>query len=220
MGELNLRDCLIYLDDIMIFSSTLEQHLDRLHAVFSNLEQHNLKLNPAKYAFFRKQVVYLGHVVSEEGIHTDPAKTESVRNWPIPKTTKDVRKFLGFTGYNRRFIEGYAATTRPLNDLLVGHSTYPVARKKSAVKAPPFTWGEDQQKSFETIVSRLINPPVLGYADYNLPFTLHTDASVSGLGAVLYQRQSGVDRVIAYASRSLKPSEKNYPAHKLEFLAL
>ena len=105
MGELNLRDCLIFLDDIIIFSSTFEQHL-HLHAVFSNLEQHNLKLNPAKCAFFRKQVVYLGHVVSEEGIHTDPAKTESVRNWPIPKTTKDVRKFLGFTGYYRRFIEG------------------------------------------------------------------------------------------------------------------
>ena len=220
MGELNPRDCLIYLDDIIIFSSTFEQHLERLHAVFSNLEQHNLKLNPAKCAFFKKQVVYLGHVVSEEGIHTDPAKTESVRNWPIPKTTKDVRKFLGFTGYYRRFIEGYAAIARPLNDLLVGHSTNPVARKKSAVKATPFTWGEDQQKSFETIVSRLINPPVLGYADYSLPFTLHTDASGSGLGAVLYQRQSGVDRVIAYASRSLKPSEKNYPAHKLEFLAL
>ena len=102
----------------------------------------------------------------------------------------------------------------------MGHSTNPVARKKSAVKATPFTWGEDQQKSFETIVSRLINPIVLGYADYSLPFTLHTDASGSGLGAVLYQRQSGFDRVIAYASRSLKPSEKNYPAHKLEFLAL
>ena len=220
MGDLNLRECLIYLDDIIIFSSTFEEHLERLNAVFKNLEVHNLKLKPSKCEFFKSRVVYLGHVVSEDGIHTDPAKTEAVRNWPIPRCTKDVRKFLGFTGYYRRFIEGYAAIARPLNDLLIGHSTNPGAKKKSSVTATPFEWGTEQQKSFETIVRRLTNPPVLGYADYRLPFSLHTDASGSGLGAALYQRQNGVNRVIAYASRSLKPAEKNYPAHKLEFLAL
>ena len=83
-----------------------------------------------------------------------------------------------------------------------------------------FEWGPEQQNSFDTIIDKLTNPPVLAYANYSIPFKVHTDASTSGLGAVLYQTQEGVDRVIAYASRSLKPSERNYPAHKLEFLAL
>ena len=220
MGDLNLRDCLIYLDDIIVFSSTFEEHLERLQAVFMNLEKHNLKLKPTKCEFFKKSVTYLGHVVSAEGIHVDPAKTEAVRNWPIPKSTKDVRKFLGFTGYYRRFVKGYAAIARPLNDLLIGHPTNSKVKLQASTKPTPFTWGKDQQQSFESIIAKLISPPVLGYADYRLPFSLHTDASGTGLGAALYQQQDGANRVIAYASRSLKPAEKNYPAHKLEFLAL
>ena len=220
MGAHTLRDCLIYLDDIIIFSSTFEEHLDPLNAVFKSLEVHNLKLNSAKCEFFKEQVLYLGHVVSADGIQTDPLKIEAVINWPIPKSTKDVRKFLGFSGYFRRFVEGYASIVRPLNDLLVGHPTNPCGKRKKSDKATPFRWDDEQQKSFDTIKERLTNPPVLGYANYQLPFTLHTDASGNGLGAALYQRKNGADRVIAFASRSLKTSEKNYPAHKLEFLAL
>ena len=221
MGELNLRDCLIYLDDIIIFSSTFEEHLKRLQAAFKNLERHNLKLKPSKCEFFKECVTYLGHVVSADGIQTDPSKTEAVKNWPVPKNTKDVRKFLGFTGYYRRFVKEYASIVRPLNDLLVGHPTNAHGKKKpSSEKATPFKWTDEQQQSFETIKDQLMNPPVLGYADYRLPFTLHTDASGTSLGAALYQQQNGANRVIAFASRSLKPSEKNYPAHKLEFLAL
>ena len=89
----------------------------------------------------RRQVTYLGHVVSEEGIHTDPSKIEAVKSWPIPKTTKDVLRFFGFTGYYRRFIQGFAAIVRPLNDLLIGHATNPKARKKSTQKGIPFKWG-------------------------------------------------------------------------------
>ena len=107
-----------------------------------------------------------------------------------------------------------------MNDLLIGHPTKPGGKKKSSENATPFRWDDEQQQSFDTIKERLTNPPVLGYADYKLPFTLHTDASGNGLGAALYQRQNRTNRVIAFASRSLKPSEKNYPAHKLEFLAL
>ena len=150
----------------------------------------------------------------------NPTKTEAVINWPVPKCTKDFRKFLGFSGYYRLFVEGYAIIARPLNDLLVGHPTNPEAKNKKSAKPTPFVWGEDQQKSFEIIIDRLTSPPVLGYADYQLPFILHTDASGTGLGAALCQTQEGVNRVIAYASRSHKPTEKNYPAHKLEFLAL
>ena len=215
MGELNLRDCLIYLDDIIIFSDTFEQHLDRLEAVFEKLHTYNLKLKASKCEFFKPEVTYLGHVVSEDGIKTDPEKIKVLKDWPIPKCLKDVRKFLGFAGYYRRFVKGFASVVRPLNDLLVGYST-----KKPTKRKVPFKWEAPQQQAFDTVIEKLSNPPVLAYADYKLPFKIHTDASCSGLGAVLYQCQDGLDRVIAYASRSLKPSERNYPAHKLEFLAL
>ena len=215
MGDINLRDCLIYLDDIIIFSDTLDAHLDRLGAVFQRLHTYNLKLKASKCEFFKKEVIYLGHVVSEEGIKTDPEKIRVLKDWPVPKSVKDVRKFLGFTGYYRRFIKGFSTIVRPLNDLLIGNSTKNPSRKRT-----PFRWEAEQEQAFRTIIEKLSNPPVLAYANYNLPFKVHTDASTSGLGAVLYQQQDGVDKVIAYASRSLKPAERNYPAHKLEFLAL
>ena len=221
MGDMNLRECLIYLDDVIIFSSTFEEHLDCMEAVFSRLQQHNLKLKASKCEFLKSRVTYLGHIVSEFGIETDPDKIQAIKMWPIPKSTKDVRSFLGFTGYYRRFIKDFASIARPLNDLLVGHGTTKKAKKKQQKpKKVPFVWTEKQQEAFETLQEKLTNPPILAYADYRLPFKLHTDASSTGLGAVLYQHQDGHDRVIAYASRSLKPSEKNYPAHKLEFLAL
>ena len=219
MGDLNLQDCLIYLDDIIIISKTFEEHIEKLEAVvFRRLQDHGLKLKPSKCELFRNQVVYLGHVVSSEGIHTDPSKIEAVKSWPVPQCTKDVRKFLGFTGYYRRFIKGYASIARPLNDLLIGHPTGSKAKKKQKTKSgTPFRWDEEQQQSFDTIISSLIEPPVLAYADYSRPFELHTDASSNGLGAVLYQEQDGKKRVVAYASRSLKVAEKYYPAHNLSF---
>ena len=133
--------------------------------MFNSLEVHNLKLNPAKCEFFKEQVLYPGHVVSADGIQTDPPKIEAVINWPIPKSTKDVRKFLGFSGYYRRFVEGYASIIRPLNDLLVGHPTNPGEKRKKFDKATPFRWDDEQQKSFDMIKERLTNPPTLGYAD-------------------------------------------------------
>ena len=223
MGSLNLRDCLIYLDDVIIFSTSFEEHLDRLEAAFTQLKQHNLKLKGSKCEFFRSEVTYLGHVVTREGIRTDPEKTKAIRTWPVPRSVKDVRAFLGFTGYYRRFIRNYATIARPLNDLLVGHGTSGKKENKGKVqkqKMIPFEWKAAQQQAFETLQEKLTQPPVLAYANYNIPFKLHTDASLTGLGAVLYQKQDDIDKVVAYASRSLRPAEKNYPAHKLEFLAL
>ena len=221
MGEMNLKECLVYLDDVIIFSATFEEHQERLQAIFSRLQEHNLKLKASKCEFMKSQVTYLGHIVSQEGIQTDPEKTSAIENWPVPKTVKEVRAFLGFTGYYRRFIRNYARIARALNDLLVGHSTAKKDKaKRTKAKKVQFEWTDIQQKSFEVLKEKLTEPPVLAYADYRLPFKLHTDASTTGLGAVLYQHQDGQDRVVCYASRSLKPSEKNYPAHKLEFLAL
>lgn len=222
MGDMNLRDCLIYLDDIIIFSTDFDQQLERLEAVFQRLHDNNLKLKASKCDFFKREVTYLGHIVSEDGIKTDPEKTKAVATWPEPKTIKEVRRFLGFTGYYRRFVKDFSKIARPLNDLLVGHSTSGKKPKDGKKKSTPtpFKWGDAQQDAFDTLKEALTAPPVLAYADYRLPFKLHTDASGTGLGAVLYQCQEGVDRVVAYASRSLKTSERKYPAHKLEFLAL
>ena len=178
MGEINLRDCLIYLDDIFIFSSTVEEHLERLEAVFSRLAQHNLKLKASKCEFLRSRVTYLGHVVSEDGIETDPEKTEAIKTWSVPTTVKEVRAFLGFTGYYRKFLKDYAKIARPLNDLLIGHCTNNKGKKpKSKLKKSSFIWTEKQQQAFDTLKEKLISPPILAYTDYQLPFKLHTDAS-------------------------------------------
>ena len=158
MGDLNLRDCLIYLDDIMIFSSTFQEHLEHLEAVFSRLAEHNLKLKASKCEFLKSEVTYLGHVVSEEGIQTDPEKLGSIRTWPVPQNVKEVRSFLGFTGYYRRFIKNYASIARQLNDLLVGHCTNKTEKTKSnKVKKAPFDWNDDQQMSFETLKEKLMS---------------------------------------------------------------
>ena len=168
----------------MIFSSTFEEHMERLEAVFSRLHTHNLKLKASKCQFLKSSITYLGHVVSEDGIHTDPEKTEAVRTWPVPKSVKDVRSYIGFTGYYRRFIQDYARIARPLNDLLVGHCTNKTA-KKGKTKKVPFIWTDSQQNAFETLKEKLISATILAYADYSLPFRLHTDASNVGLGAVI-----------------------------------
>ena len=223
MGELHLRECLIFIDDIVIFSKTFEEHVQRIEAVFERLSRHNLKLKASKCEFFKTSVLYLGHIVSSEGISTDPEKTAAIRNWQPPSNIKELRHFLGFAGYYRRFVQNFSSIAQPLNALLEGHCTHKVkqkGKKKKSKKPAAWIWGEAQQEAFSVLKEKLVNPPILAYADYTLPFTVETDASGHGLGAILYQRQDGEERVIAYASRGLRPSERKYPAHKLEFLAL
>lgn len=219
MGDLNLKECLIFLDDVLIFSQTFDEHINRLEACFERLETHGLKLKPSKCEFFSNHVSYLGYVVSSQGIHTDPEKIAPLTTWPVPVGIKTLRTFLGFTGYYRRFVKDYAKIVKPLNDLLIGHPTNRTAKKSKKSKTP-WIWGLAHQIAFDTIISMLTNPPVLGYADFTKPFVLSVDASTEGLGAVLYQEQDGLERVISYASRGLRASERNYPAHKLEFLCM
>ena len=217
LGDLNLRICYIYLDDLIIFSRTFEEHISRLQQVFQCIRDNNLKLSPKKCAFFMDKVKYVGHIVSKNGIEPDPDKIEKVLNWPRPTKPDEVRQFIGFVGYYRRFIKNFTRIAKPLNELMP--PTTQKSRKNS--KTPPnWKWGEQQEKAFQQLKAHLSSPPILGYPDYNKPFELHTDACLSGLGAVLYQEQEGHKRVIAYASRGLNKSEKNYPVHKLEFLAL
>ena len=183
--------------------------------------EHGLKLKPSKCELSKQSVTYLGHVISEKGIATDPEKLSAVRDWPAPTNIKQLRQFLGFAGYYRRFIKNFARIVAPLNALLKGHGTN-TKKKGNKGKSKPtnWTWAGPEEESFHAIKQKLLQPPILGYANYKLPFVLHTDASSTGLGAVLYQVQEGKKRVIAYASRGLRQAEKNYPAHKLEFLAL
>lgn len=128
-------------------------------------------------------------------------------------STKLCSEFLGFVGYFRRFIKGFATIASPFNNVLIGHPLKIDKLSKKKDKRQPFIWGKEQQSAFEELKKQLMNPPILIYADYNLPFKLHTDASLKGLQSVLYQRQDGIIWVIAYTIRSLKPAERNYPAH-------
>ena len=219
MGDLHLKFCLLYLDDVIIFSRTYEEHLERLTAVFEKLREAGLKLSPSKCHFFRREIKYLGHVISSSGIAVDPGKISCVKDWPEPKTVTEVQRFLGFTSFYRRFIKGFAGIAKPLHKVCQG-GIHVHTKTRARVCYPPLIWGTEQQEAFTQLNQACCNTPILGFADYTKPFVLHTDASGDGLGAVLHQQQDGVNRVIAFASRSLSKAEKNYPVHKLEFLAL
>ena len=228
VGDMNLKEVLVFLDDIIVFSKTLEEHEVRLMKVLNRLREFGLKLSPEKCKFFQTSVKYLGHIVSQDGVGTDPGKVEALKTWPRPQDLKQLRSFLGFSGYYRRFIKDYSAIVKPLTNLTSG---YPPLHKNIKNKTQtnqyhdpkrPFgdRWTDRCELAFNTIIEKLTTAPVLGFADPKLPYVLHTDASTLGLGAVLYQEQDGHMRVIAYASRGLSRSESRYPAHKLEFLAL
>ena len=215
LGDLNMNWCIVYLDDIIIFSDTKEKHIKRLEAVFQKLMAAGLKLKPTKCFFFRDEIEYLGHVVSGKGISANPKKIEAVTKWPTPKTVYDVRSFLGFVGYYRRFIKNFSKITKPIREVITGLEN----QSKRAAQKTYIEWTDLANAAFDNLKTMCVSTPILAYPDYQLPFTLHTDSSTDGLGAVLYQKQDGKQRVIAYASRSVSKAESNYPAHKLEFLA-
>ena len=197
LGELHLEWYIIYLDDIIIFSKNPDDHITRLEGVFEKLAKAGLKLKPSKCEFFKSSLKYLGHIVSKDGIATDPRKIEAFRNWPTPRTVTDVRSFTGFTNYYRKFIKGYANIARPLHELTSGEN----GKKKNY----RVEWTNRCKESFDTLKAICSECPVLAYADYTKTFELHTYASTMGLGAVLYQKQEdGKERVIAYVSLQLR----------------
>ena len=213
LGEIHLKWCIIYLDDIIVFSKTPEEHIERLRGVFEKLSAAGLRLKLSKCEFFKSRVTNLGHIVSKNGIETDPKKIEAIKKWPVPKTVTEVWSFLGFTNYYHKFIPKYAQKARPINQLVSGENA---SKMKALVE-----WTEDCQTACEDLKHLCSQTPILAYASYQKPFKLHTDASDHGLGAVLYQKQDDdTEHVITYASRTLSKSKRNYDAHKLEFLAL
>ena len=215
------QSLLLYLDDIIVFSSSVSEHLQRLEAVLDRLQQEGLKVKLEKCAFFQQQVNYLGHVISSQGVSTDPAKIEAVATWPRPRQVSELRSFLGFASYYRRFVEGFAKLAAPLHRLVA--TLAGTKSRKGSGQALGDAWTSHCEESFEALKSRLVSAPVPSYADFSRPFILEIDASHSGLGAVLSQETENGVRPVAYASRGLRPTERNmnnYSSMKLEFLAL
>ena len=207
------------LDDIVVYSATYEEHIQKLENVFQRLRDRGLKLKPIKCLLFQHRIKYLGHVISPEGVSTDPDKISVVKNWPVPATAEELQSFLGFVGFYRCFIRSFSKVARPLQEALQ-RTGIQTAREGRHKRATPLEWVPEQQEAFDKLVDLCITAPVLAFVDFKEPFKLYIDASAEGLGVVLYQEQDGKERVVAFASRRLSKSEKNYPVHKQEFLAL
>ncbi|GBM26303.1 Retrovirus-related Pol polyprotein from transposon 297 [Araneus ventricosus] len=202
---LSSEACLVYLDDIIIVGRTFEEHLSNLRKVFQRLQNANLKLSPKKCRFFQKEVTYLGHVISAEGVKTDPGKIKAVVDWPRPETIHDLRSFLGLCTYYRRFVKNFSTIARPLHKLTETKSN--------------FNWTEECEKSFNSLKQALTSSPILIYPRTDKDFILDTDASNEGIGAVLSQNIGNEERVIAYFSKSLGKPERNYCVTRKELLA-
>ncbi|CAO2200139.1 unnamed protein product [Urochloa humidicola] len=198
-----LRKCvLVFVDDILIYSKSLEEHQEHLQAVFQILHKHRLLLKKSKCSFAQASLEYLGHIISGQGVSTDPSKIQAVKDWPTPKDVKQLRGFLGLSGYYRKFIQHYGVISRPLTDLL----------KKNT----PFIWTEQLQQSFDSIKQALISAPVLALPDFTKEFIVETDASALGIGAVLMQQ----GHPIAYLSKSLGIKAQGLSTYEKECLAL
>ena len=206
LAGLNWRICLIYLDDIIVIGRTFEDMIKNLDQVLQKLHDAGLKLKPRKCQLFAKQVEFLGHVISNCGIQTDPKKTNVVRDWPQPTKLHDVRSFIGFCSYYRRFIPKFAELAKPLHKL--------------TEKGQKFVWTNECNIAFEKLKSKMVESPILAHPDFSKPFILDTDASDQAIGAVLSQNINGHERVIAYASRTLSRPERRYCVTRKELLAL
>ena len=203
-----LRDVevLVYLDDLLLFSETIEDHMRRMKLVFERVREANFKLSVAKCTFAVPEVVYLGHVVNSNGVAPDPSKVTAIREFPRPRTVKDVRSFLGLSGYYRAFIRNYAAMSRPLTQL--------------TRKDEKFVWTDSQQLAFDDLKAALTSESVLAHPRFDQQFILSTDASDYAISAILSQLQNGKERPISFASRMLNAAERNYSTTQKELLAV
>ena len=206
LAGLHWKICLIYLDDIIVIGKTFENMINNLDCVFKRFEDSGLKLKPEKCQLFRRGVEFLGHIVNESGVGTDPKKIECIKKWPTPTSVTEIRSFLGLCSYYRRFIEGYSKIAKPWHCL--------------TEKSKKFEWTLECEKAFTSLKHLLITAPMLSHPDFSLPFILDTDASDFAIGAVLSQNINGAERVVAYASRTLSKSERKYCVARKEMLAL
>ena len=166
-----LRKCVVvFIDDILIYSKSWEDHLLHIQEVLSILQQNSFHVKMSKCLFAKQQLSYLGHIVSEQGVATDPSKIASIKDWPQPQNIKELRSFLGMVGYYRRFVSQFGLLCKPLTNLL----------KKGTL----FVWTSETEAAFQALKKALISAPVLALPDFNLPFIIETDASAKGIGAV------------------------------------
>ncbi|GJY59376.1 putative reverse transcriptase domain-containing protein [Tanacetum coccineum] len=193
---------IVFIDDILIYSKTKEDHEVHLGLVLELLRKEKLYAKFSKCEFWLQEVHFLGHVVNQNGIHVDPSKIEAVKNWKTPTTPSEIRSFLGLAGYYRRFIANFSKIAKPLTSLTQKNQKY--------------VWGVEQEEAFQTLKNNLCDAPILTLPDGVEDFVVYCDASNQGLGCVLMQR----GKVIAYASRQLKTHEKNYTTHDLELGAV
>ena len=206
LSGLTPKQCLVYLDDIIIFGNSLEQHNERLISVLKTLEKNNLKVQPDKCEFLRTEVKYLGHIISNKGVKPNPDKIETIQNFPIPRTPTEIKSFLGLTGYYRRFIRNFAKIAKPMT-----------AQLKKDCKTEQT---KEFIEAFKTLKKTLITAPILQYPKFDEEFVLTTDASQYAAGAVLSQGPIGRDLPISYASRTLNPAETRYSTIERELLAI
>ncbi len=206
LRDLRGKCCLIYIDDVVIFSENEEKHLQHLNQVFSCLSNAGLTLNLRKCNFFQKSLTFLGHVISGEGVKTDPSKVSAVCDFPVPQSLKDLQRFIGLAGWYHRFIPKFSEKAVSLHALKQKNATW--------------VWTDECQTAFDTIKQDLTNAPVLIPPDLSKSFKVQTDASEFGLGAVLTQDLEGEEHVVAYASRLLRGPEKAYSVSEKECLAV
>lgn len=209
------HQCLIYLDDVLVFSRDLDEHIQRLRSIFQRIRESGVKLSPKKCNFLRSEVSYLGHTISQSGVKTDERKIKKVLQWPIPKSMEDLRSFLGLCGYYRKFINNYSKIVSPLEE-----ACREKWNKKKTKKSSPLEWTAELNVAFKELKVALTSAPVLVFPSKYGRFILDTDASHGCIGAVLSQIQGSEEKVIAYASRKLSQSEKKYCITRKELLAV
>ena len=213
LGELNLTYCLIYLNDVIVFSDTPDEHLRRMRVVFDCLREHGLKLKPSKCEVFKSEINYLAHHVSWKGVLPSKKNLESIAQCPPPDTYTKVKSFVGLVGHYRCFIKGFAKIAAPLYDLTSGNNK---DKKSEHVDLSP-----EAREAFNRLKAACLQAPILSFPDFTKLFLLETDASGRGLGAVLSQKQAdGRYHPIAYASHVMNETKQRYHSNKQEFLAL
>ena len=206
LSGLRWKICLLYLDDIIVFSKTFEDHVEQLSQVLTRIGEAGLKVAPKKCHFFQSEVMFLGNIVSKEGVATDPSKIQCIANWPQPKNVKEVRQFTGLCAYYRRYAQNFSEIARP--------------HHKLTEKDRPFLWTEECSKAFNELKRLLTSSSILAYPIPGLDYLLDSDASAEALGSILSQVQGGHERVICYYSRSFNRQERNYCVTRRELLAI
>jgi RNase H-like domain found in reverse transcriptase/Reverse transcriptase (RNA-dependent DNA polymerase)/Integrase zinc binding domain/Chromo (CHRromatin Organisation MOdifier) domain/Retroviral aspartyl protease len=197
---------IVFLDDILIYSKTKQDHMKHVERVLQLLRENKLYAKQSKCEFFREKISFLGHVISGDGISMESSKVKAITEWPTPNNVQDVRSFLGLAGYYRKFVSGFSRISSAMSELLQ--------------KDKPFIWTEAAQSSFDRLKLAVTTAPVLILPDASRPFTVTTDASGFAIGATLSQDHGKGEQPIAFMSKKMLSAERNYAVHEQEMLAI